>query len=924
MTKMETAYPLSEKKLDKIFNPGTIAVIGASDREGGVGNALMKNLIGNNFGGIVYPVNLNRESVQGIKAYPRIGDIPDKIDLAIIATPAFTVPAIVEECGQAGVSGVIIISSGFDEIGAKGKKMSEEILSTACEYGMRVVGPNCLGFIRPSINLNASFANKMALPGHIAFISQSGALGTAILDWSLKNNVGFSHFVSIGSAIDITYHDLIDYFGDDPHTSSILVYMESLTEARKFMSAARAFSRQKPIVVLKVGRTEAGSHAAKSHTGAITGNDSVYDAAFERAGIIRVDGALDLFHVAKILAMQSRPADNRVAVITNAGGPGVIATDRLSLKGGRLAQLAHSTVVELKKILPPAASPANPVDILGDADSHRYRAAVELCLADPNVDAALIILTPQEMTSPTDVARQIVSIKNKTGKTMFASWMGGDDVAEGRVILEKGHIPVYRTPEEAVDIFMYVDSYRRRLDFLKETPGSMPHAFKPKTEKNRELLEKVIADKRTVMTEAEAKEMIANYGIPVAANGTANSATEAGEIAEKIGFPVVMKILSPDILHKTDIGGVKLNINSRVEAEKAYEEIMSNVRRKLTPSARGGHPSQEGNGAPKAKVDGIFIEAMTKKRYELLIGCKKDEVFGPAIVFGMGGVAVEVFRDTAVGLPPLNMSLALKMIQETKIYKLLEGYRGMPGVDIEAIQFLLYKFAYLVSDFPEIKELDINPFAVDENGGVVLDAKIILDEKVLGVRHQPYSHLVISPYPKEFETTITLKTAHLRQGYGGQSKKVFVRPLRPEDEELVSGFFHHLTPASQKDRYLQVIKNIDHEFLLRFTQNDYDREIGLEAEISDGKKSEMIGAVRLVVDPYNENAKLAAVIVDRWQNKGLGSQLIDHMLSIAKTRGIKKVWSEFFPTNKRIIKILEKRNFTIKSHGKTMIGELEV
>ena len=783
---METAYPLSEKKLDKIFNPGTIAVIGASDREGGVGNALMKNLIGNNFGGIVYPVNLNRESVQGIKAYPRIGDIPDKIDLAIIATPAPTVPAIVEECGQAGVSGVIIISSGFDEIGAKGKKTSEEILSTAREYGMRVVGPNCLGFIRPSINLNASFANKMALPGHIAFISQSGALGTAILDWSLKNNVGFSHFVSIGSAIDITYHDLIDYFGDDPHTSSILVYMESLTEARKFMSAARAFSRQKPIVVLKVGRTEAGSHAAKSHTGAITGNDSVYDAAFERAGIIRVDGALDLFHVAKILAMQSRPADNRVAVITNAGGPGVIATDRLALKGGRLAQLAHSTVTELKKFLPPAASTANPVDILGDADPHRYRQAVELCLADSNVDAALIILTPQEMTSPTDVARQIVSIKNKTSKTMFASWMGGDDVAEGRVILEKGNIPVYRTPEEAVDIFMYVDSYRRRLEFLNETPGSVPHAFKPKTEKNRELLEKVIADKRTVMTEAEAKEMIANYGIPVAANGLANSATEAGTIAEKIGFPVVMKILSADILHKTDIGGVKLNINSKVEAEQAYHEIMTGAKK----------------GAPKAKIDGIFIEAMTKKRYELLIGCKKDEVFGPAIVFGMGGVAVEVFRDTAVGLPPLNMSLALKMIQETKIYKLLEGYRGMPGVDIEAIQFLLYKFAYLVSDFPEIKELDINPFAVDENGGVVLDAKIILDEKVLGVRHQPYSHLVISPYPKDFETTLKTK----------DGKKVFVRPLRPEDEELVSGFFHHLSPQSQKDRYLAVIKKIDHEF----------------------------------------------------------------------------------------------------------------
>jgi acetyltransferase len=902
---METAYPLSERKLDKIFNPGTIAVIGASDREGGVGNALMKNLIGNNYQGIVYPVNPARESVAGIKAYPKVSDIPDKIDLAIIVTPAATVPAIVLECGQAGVSGLIIISSGFDEIGAKGQKMSEEILSIARDYNMRIIGPNCLGFIRPSINLNASFANKMALPGHIAFISQSGALCTAILDWSLKNNVGFSHFVSIGSNIDISFHDLIDYFGDDPNTDSILIYMESLKEARKFMSAARAFSRQKPIVVLKVGRTEAGSQAAKSHTGAITGNDAVYDAAFERAGIIRVDGALDLFHVAKALAMQKRPADNRVAVITNAGGPGVIAADRLALHGERLAQLSHATVTVLKKFLPSSASTINPVDILGDADPLRYRQAVELCLADPNVDAALIILTPQEMTSPTDVARQIVSIKNKTGKTMLASWMGGDDVAEGRVILEKGNIPVYRTPEEAVDIFMYVDSYRKRLEFLKETPGSVPHAFKPKMEANKKLIEKVVADGRLVLTEAEAKEMIANYGIPVAKNGIAKTANEAGEIAEKIGFPVVMKILSPDILHKTDIGGVKLNINSKAEAEKAYGEIMAGVRK----------------GMPKAKIDGIFIEAMTKKRYELLIGCKKDEVFGPAIVFGMGGVAVEVFRDTAVGLPPLNMSLALKMIQETKIYKLLAGYRGMPGVDIEAIQFLLYKFAYLVSDFPEIKELDINPFAVDEKGGVVLDAKVILDEKVLGVKHKPYSHLVISPYPKEFETTVEIKN----------NKKVFVRALRPEDEELVADFFHHLSPKSQKDRYLQVIKKIDHEFLLRFTQNDYDREIGLEAEIRQSPKAEtlpghvkMIGAVRLVIDPYNESAKLSVVVIDSWQEKSLGSELTDHMLDIARSRGVKKVWVEFFPTNMRMIKILTKRNFAIKARGKTMIGELEL
>ncbi|MFA5247739.1 MAG: bifunctional acetate--CoA ligase family protein/GNAT family N-acetyltransferase [Patescibacteria group bacterium] len=892
------SHHLSEKRLDKIFNPQTIAVIGASDKQGGVGNALMKNLIGNNYQGIVYPVNPNRESVQGIKAYVKVSDIPDKIDLAIICTPAVTVPAIVEECGQAGVSGLVIISSGFDEIGEKGKKMSEEILSIANTYNMRVVGPNCLGFIRPSINLNASFANKMALPGHIAFISQSGALCTSILDWSVKNNVGFSHFVSIGSNIDISFHDLIDYFGDDPETDSILIYMESLKEARKFMSAARAFSRKKPIVVLKVGRTEAGSRAAKSHTGAITGNDSVYDAAFERAGIIRVDGALELFHVAKSLAMQKRPLDNRVAVITNAGGPGVIAADRLALKGGRLAELSHKTVEALKNILPASASTVNPVDILGDADSLRYRQAVELCLEDSGVDAALIILTPQEMTSPTDVARQIVSVQNKKGKMIFASWMGGDDVAEGRVILEQGNIPIYRTPEEAVDIFMYVDSYRKRLEFLKETPGSIPHAFKPKTEANKKLIEKVVASGRTVLTEIEAKEMIANYGIPVAKNGVANSATEAGEIAEKTGFPVVMKILSPDILHKTDIGGVKLNINSKAEAEKAYKEIIAGAKK----------------GAPKAKIDGVFIEVMTKKRYELLIGCKKDEVFGPAIVFGMGGVAVEVFRDTAVGLPPLNMSLALKMIQETKIYKLLKGYRGMPGVDIPAIQFLLYKFAYLVSDFPEIKELDINPFAVDEKGGVVLDAKVILDEKVLGVKHKPYSHLVISPYPREYEKKIVLEN----------KKNILIRPIRPEDEDLEMEMINNFSATTMRDRFLGKVKKVNLEMLRGFTQIDYDREIALVAETEERKKKKFVGVVRLAIDPYNESALLTIALVDSWQEMTLGSEMIDYMLDIARARGVKKVWMEFFPTNKRIIKILTKRNFTMKEKGSIMVGELEL
>jgi acetyltransferase len=707
---METARDSKEKQLDKIFNPQTIAVIGASDKEGGVGNAVMKNLTENGYQGVVYPVNPGRETVHGIKAYKNISEVPAKIDLVIIVTPAATVPAIVEDCGNAGAAGLLIITAGFDEVGGDGKKMSLQIKEIANKYEMRVLGPNCLGFIRPSINLNASFSSKMALPGHIAFVSQSGALCTAILDWSLSNNVGFSHFVSIGEAMDISYHDLIEYYNDDPNTTALLIYMESLKEAEKFMQAAQVFSHTKPIAILKVGRTAAGAQAAKSHTGAITGNDEVYNAAFERVGILRVDSAMELFQLAKFFAMQNLPADNRVAVITNAGGPGVLATDFLTAKGGNLAKLEDSTMQKLNEFLPAAWSHNNPIDVLGDADSERYKKALEVCLNDKNVDAVAVILTPQEMTNPTDVAQAVISAANVSGKIIIASWMGGQGVAEGAAILEKNNIPCFNSPEEAISIFMDTDHYVKLQQNFKQKIELLPDSFQPKTEANQKIIKKITDAGRDTFTEAEAKKFLANYGIPVAKNGIAATPKDAAKISAKIGFPVVMKILSPDIMHKTDVGGVQLNIKNKAEAASAFKKIMSSVKKK----------------AKNAKIDGVFIEAMTKKKFELLIGCKKDEVFGAAIVFGSGGTAVEVMRDTAIALAPLNMTLALQLMQKTKIYKLLAGYRGMPGANIEALQFLLCKFSQLLTDFPEITELDINPFAVDEKGGIALDAKIVI------------------------------------------------------------------------------------------------------------------------------------------------------------------------------------------------------
>jgi len=884
--------------LDKIFKPKRIAVIGASGEPGSVGFALFYNLIKSDFKGIVTPVSLKRDKVQGIKAVKSIGDIREKQDLAIIITPAKTVPSIVEECGKAGVGGVIIISSGFSEMGKDGEKLSAQIKDLAKKYNIRILGPNCLGFINPSLKLNTSFAGATAKKGSIAFISQSGALCASILDWANKNSVGFSYFVSIGEMADISFHDLIDYFGSDPNTTSILIYMETLKDARKFISAARAFSKGKPIVVLKSGRSEEGAKATKSHTGSLAGNDQVFSAAFNRAGVIRVDTVVGLFHVAKTLSMQSVPRSNRLAILTNAGGPGVLATDALIYSGGKLANISQNTIKELDKVLPHAWSRNNPIDVIGDADADRYEKAMKISLRDDNIDAILVILTPQAMTDPTKVAKRIVEIAKKSDKTILASWMGGHSVAEGRRLLEAGNVPTYRAPEDAINAFMSVYKYSRNLAILNETPSSIPHAFTPKTEENKKLIQRVVSEGRYSLNETEAKELLANYEIPVVKNAIAKNILEAGEMAAKIGFPVVMKILSPDIIHKVDVGGVILNVNSKKEAELNFEKIINSARAHF----------------PKAQIDGIFIEGMINKKYELLIGSKKDPIFGPVIVFGMGGVAVEVFKDIKVGLPPLNMSLAMRLIENTKIYKLLQGYRNMPGVDIQSIQFLLYKFAYLVADFPEISEIDINPFAVDEHGGIVLDAKVILDKQVLSKPVKPYSHLVISPYPKEYISNIKTKS----------KKNITIRPIRPEDESLEDAMFSSIMASANEHIFFDKIKNITHDLLDRYAQIDYDREMVLIVEGMNGKRVEMAGLVRLVEDPNSNSAEFSFVVPDNWQGNGIGGILVDKILEVARDKGFEKIYAKFLAHNNPATGIFTKRGFKIAVKGEIGIAELTI
>ncbi|RLI29388.1 acetyl-CoA synthetase, partial [Candidatus Bathyarchaeota archaeon] len=657
--------------LDKIFNPKSVAVVGASDEEGSVGYMLMKNLAGFGEERKVYPVNIRKDEVLGFKAYKTVNEIPEKVDLAVIATPAKTVPEVVKQCGEAGITGIIIVSAGFKEIGSEGRALEQKILQLKELYGLRIIGPNCLGVIRPSVKLNATFLNKMPKEGNIAFISQSGALGSAIIDWAIHENIGFSNFVSVGSMIDVDFGDLIDYCGTDPKTKSILMYVEGITNARKFMSAARHFARTKPIIVVKAGKFRESAKAAASHTGSLTGEDIVYNAAFKRAGIVRVEEIADLFNCAEVLGMQPIPKGPNVAIITNAGGPGIMAVDALISHGGKLAKLAPKTMSKLNGVLPPYWSRGNPVDILGDAKADRYEAAIKTCLEDENVDGVLIIYTHQGVTDPVEVAKTIVKICKHSYKTVLTSFMGQTDVEAANKLLNENGIPTYSTPEQAARTYMYMYQYKRNLELLYETPEELPVDTVPPKRPITVMIRNAAKENREILTEPEAKKLLNYYNIPVVKTFIAKTADEAAACASQIGYPVVLKILSPQIVHKSDVGGVMLNLNSEAEVKEAFETVIRRAR----------------EHKPETEIQGVTVQPMIKTRgYEIILGAKTDIIFGPVIMFGMGGIGVELFRDVAVGLPPLNQTLARRIMEETKIYQLLKGYRNMPPANLKLLE----------------------------------------------------------------------------------------------------------------------------------------------------------------------------------------------------------------------------------------------
>lgn len=871
------------ENLDSIFKPKSIAVVGASNKIGSAGYRIFRNLIGSGYEGVVYPVNPNHESIQGVQAYPTIKDLPKVVDLAIISTPSITVPDVLEECGKRGIKGIIIISAGFKEIGEEGLKLEKKLSDIKKKYGLRIIGPNCVGITIPHLNLNATFAASMPGKGNIALFSQSGAICGAILDWAAFTNVGFSSFVSVGSMLDVDFGDLIDYFGMDMYTRSILLYVESITNAKKFMSAARSFARAKPIVVIKSGRFSEGAKAASSHTGALAGEDAIYDAAFKRAGVVRVKEIEDLFGCSSILAKQPRPTGPNLALITNAGGPGVLATDAVIEQGGKLAQLSKETIEKLNQILPQYWSKGNPIDILGDADEDRYQKVIEICLADKNIDGLLILCVPQVMTSPRILAERMIDLVKKSTKPIITSFLGEESVYYARQILNKNNVPTYPTPEEAVEAYMYLYHYARNLALLYQTPEELDiETSSSRKEIANDILKNAIKEKRDLLYENESKTLLELYNIKTTTPKIAETETKAVQIADKIGYPVVMKIYSPDITHKSDVGGVALDLNSKDDVKKAYSNMMKQVKQKV----------------PKAKIKGVTIQKMIKnKGYELILGSKKDSIFGSAILFGMGGIYTELFKDRSIGFPPLNQVLAHRIIEKTKAYNLLKGFRGLPPVNMQKVEEAMINFSQLIIDNPEIQELDINPLIASGDELTAVDARIILDNNW---KDKP--HLIVTPYPTRYIKKIKLK----------DGTEVLLRPIKPEDEPLWLDMFQTFSQETVRFRFFRIIKDTPHEMRTRYCNIDYDREIAIVAEIKEKDKRRFLGVTRIILKPGStDEAEYALVVTDKWQRLGLGSEFIDYTIEIAKDKGLKTLYGVVLKDNIPMLTLCQEKKFKI-------------
>jgi len=891
---------MNRHNLDPVFKPQRIALIGVSINPNSVSGKVLTNLIGSGFKGVIYPVNRTSEAVMGIPCFNSLNSLPHKPELAVICCAAAEVPEWLDECGEEGINGIIIMSAGFRETGQEGLALENRVMDIKNRYpGMRIIGPNCLGIIIPALKLNLSFASSLPSKGNIAFISQSGALCTSVLDRAREEKIGFSYFISLGNAIDVDFGHLIDYLGTDESTKFIILYIESVSNARNFMSAARAFARTKPVIVYKAGRFPESAAVAASHTGAMASEDNIYDAAFQRTGIARVYDIGEIFDCAALIGRNKIPGGDRLAIVTNAGGPGVMATDALIEAGGTIARLDDQTMEKLNTSLPPVWSHGNPVDVIGDDRYKRLAKSAAIVLEDKNVDALLVILTPQAMTNVAAAAKAIGELQAGTQKPILASWLGGEQMKEGIRILNESRVACYATPEQAVRAFMTLVEYSRNLKILYETPRDIPLEFSLDREEIRKIFSPVVKQGSKILSEKKSKELLKAYGIPVSMPREASSESQAVKISNETGYPVVFKILSPDITHKSDSGGVILNIGDESQAREAYKRIIERVK----------------ESEPGVTIEGVSVQPMIKINgaVEMILGIKGDPVFGTVIMTGAGGVTAELYNDNSLGFPPLNERLARRMLEQLKIWPLLKGYRGSKPVNIEKLIEVMIRLSYLAADYPEIKELDINPLLAGSNGMVAVDARIVLSAEDLIKGRSRYDHLAIVPYPEEYVSEPVKIKDH----------EFILRPIRPEDEPMWFELLDSCSRESIYSRFNSFFRYSVHEVATRYCYIDYDREIAVVAETEDEGKKKIIAVGRLIADPGRETGEYAILVADRWQNMEIGSYLTDYCLEIALKWGLEKVVAQTRSDNHRIISMFRKRGFSIEHDKETSTIFLE-
>lgn len=870
--------------LEHLFSPQAIAVFGASERADAVGARVWHNLLHSGFAGRVYAVNPKYHKIGEARCYPDLAALEAQADLAVIATPARTVPDILRQCGEQRIRAAIILSTGFTTDGEP-NALRQAMLETARQHRIRILGPNCLGLIRPGIGLNATFSNNMAQRGKLALISQSGALCTAILDWAASRIIGFSAVVSLGDAADIDFGSLLDYLALDPETHGILLYIEGIRDARGFMSGLRSAARMKPVVALKAGRHRASARAAMSHTGSLVGSDDVFDAALQRAGAVRVQNINQLFAAAQLLANEHRVGGNRLAIVTNGGGPGIMATDRALDLGIELAQLSAETSRRLDAMAPALGSRGNPVDLLGDAPPERYEQAVSLCLGDPAVDGVLVLLTPQAMTHPLEVAERIIGLKRPAHKTVLTCWMGHGQVEPSRQLFARHQIPTFMTPESAVEAFGYLVAYYRNQQLLLQAPGPLKSSSEPDVGGARAIIEAALAENRMLLSRHEANAVLSAFAIPVMPVYECRTVGEALAVAETLGFPLAMKINSPDITHKTDVDGVRLNLIDAQAVRTTFHDLIDGVQARR----------------PQARIAGVTVERMYQKPHgrELMAGVIRDEVFGPVITFGAGGAMVEVIRDRATALPPLNTLIIDRLINQTRVSELLGQFRNQPPVDRDAIIQLLRHLSELVCELPWIRELDINPFIANEEGAVVVDARIIVDHHSAG--RDRYAHMAIHPYPAHLSSRLQL----------GSGAEILIRPIRPEDAAIEKSFVARLSEQARYFRFMQALHELTPQMLVRFTQIDYDREMALIAVTREGVEEEEIAVARYIINPDGTSCEFAIVVADAWSHQGIGTHLMRRLIEVARARGLQVMEGEVLSSNRSMLDMAEHLGFTI-------------